>query len=160
MKTKEQIQAKLKEMGYNAKMVSVSVRHSSVTVTVRNASINPTVIENAVKGFEQISRCEASGEILSGGNTFVGVAVSEEVEKIWAGQFMLQVEEAISKMTDDRTGVTIFGNYVLFMQYPGCYSVSYFDADGSGSRVGFNAYYSAKGISLAIYRHTMDMEQA
>lgn len=68
------IRAALKIAGYNARKVTVREPHyGSVTVTIRDASVRISAVKEIAKGFEKIHRCEASGETLLGGNTYVDV---------------------------------------------------------------------------------------
>jgi hypothetical protein len=74
---KAEIQAKLKEMSLNARMVSVSTRRGGsedvFVLQIRDAQVDAEAVKAMAKSFEQIDRDAASGEILGGGNTFVWV---------------------------------------------------------------------------------------
>ena len=77
----------LKSKGYNRTKVSVKHEYCGYSdryiVTVKDASIPLKDIETLVKKFESIDRDEATGEILSGGNTYIHVNYSEKaVEKV------------------------------------------------------------------------------
>lgn len=75
--TKSAIQAKLNEMGLNARKVSVSTRRGGYedvfVLQIRDTQVDAQAVKAMAKSFEQIDRDAASGEILSGGNTFVWV---------------------------------------------------------------------------------------
>ena len=68
------IRANLKAAGYNQKRVSVRSNSysmgSSVRVEVKDPTADFKLIERIAKGEESYSRCEASGEILSGALSF------------------------------------------------------------------------------------------
>ena len=67
----------LKKAGYKLRDFSIRSRdcgYSDETrIHVKNLSIKTKEIENLVKGFEEVERDEYSGEILSGGNTYIFV---------------------------------------------------------------------------------------
>lgn len=81
--TAKQIRSDLKsQLGLNSRQVSVKKTPGGA---VRVKILVPTVSIDAVKKiacrYERVSHCEATGEILSGGNTFVFVLYAEEVIK-------------------------------------------------------------------------------
>jgi hypothetical protein len=69
----DQLRAALKQAGFNTRRVSVRADHSTLQVTIRDASISLTQIEAIAGPFESIRRCEATGEILQGGNRYVDI---------------------------------------------------------------------------------------
>lgn len=75
--TKAALVAKIKSLGFNSRQVSVSTERLSLdeafNVTIRDEKVDKAVIKEAVKEFESIDRDHSSGEILSGGNTYVTV---------------------------------------------------------------------------------------
>jgi hypothetical protein len=78
----DKIRADLKRAGIPHKSVSVRMPHwGSVHVTIRDASISISTIKTIANAYECIRRDDASGEILSGGNTFVDVDYDGEVLK-------------------------------------------------------------------------------
>lgn len=85
MKDSKEIRQQLKnELGFNAKQVSVRVqRHGTITFTIRDTQItfeDVLRVREFAKQFESIRRCEITHEILSGGNTFVYVETTDEVD--------------------------------------------------------------------------------
>ncbi len=81
--------------GIPARSVSVRSDGNSVDVTIKDAAVGSDKIRAIAGQFEKIDRCPASGEILSGGNTYVStkhdwqlVAV---VEKYVAGMFAAEI---------------------------------------------------------------------
>lgn len=78
----DNIRAALKTAGFKSRQVTVKMPHyGSVTVTIRDASVRLDAVKAVAMPFERISRCEASGEILSGGNTFVRVEYLDAIVK-------------------------------------------------------------------------------
>lgn len=71
--TGKEVKAILKAAGIDSRKVSVRVTPSSYNVTLKSWSISRSEVEKALKHLEEIRRCEATGEILSGCNTFVFV---------------------------------------------------------------------------------------
>ena len=158
METKKQIVAKLKEAGFNSRQVSVRNRpggyESSFVLTIRDAAVNPETIEAIAAKFERIDR-DQFGDILAGGNTYVNVSVDESIEKIWAAAYTEQVQKAIDQLQNESQGVNILEQYYVFLYRPGMYSLSCFDNEGGSTRIGYNCYYSAEGMAIAIAKHKM-----
>ena len=78
--TAKEVRKTIKKLGYSAKQVSVRKDGGSVKVNIKalEASKNIDKIEAAVKVFEHYRTDDFSGEILSGGNTFVFVGIDWE----------------------------------------------------------------------------------
>jgi hypothetical protein len=73
----DNLRAALKKAGFTARQVSVRYPHSTLHVTIRDAHVSLSRIEQIAGQFESVSRDHATGEILSGGNTFVQVAYAD-----------------------------------------------------------------------------------
>ena len=77
------IRATLKNNGWNARAISVREGRGglsrSFTLTIRKRGISKKAVEAVAKTFDDIDRDERSGEILSGGNTFVFVEIDRKV---------------------------------------------------------------------------------
>lgn len=123
MKNSNEIQSLLKSrLGYNRTQVSVSAKHSCITFTVRKKDVDFKKVEEFGNQFENIYRCEATGEILSGGNTFVDVRFSEEVKNEIKQDFIEVCEKAITELEtieSDNQGVDIKGTEYTIFKY-GC----------------------------------------
>ena len=74
-----EIRNQLKTLGYGARDVSVRSDHSSIDVTIRRNGLNVKAIRDIANSAEKIDRCAYSGEILSGGNTYVFIRFSDDV---------------------------------------------------------------------------------
>ena len=61
------------------KGVTVRKDGSALSFTIREVGVSIAAVEKVAGSFESISRCEASGEILCGGNTFVDVDFGPKV---------------------------------------------------------------------------------
>lgn len=95
----DKIRTALKTAGFNSRKVTVKEPHwGSVKVTIRDASIGIGAVKAVAGAFENVRRCQTTGEILCGGNTYVDVSYHESVtailateieERILAGRFTL-----------------------------------------------------------------------
>lgn len=65
------IRKELKEHGYNNRRVGVSYDGYAIRLKIKELAIDKKEIENIAMKYENYSRDERTGEILSGGNTFV-----------------------------------------------------------------------------------------
>lgn len=65
------IRKELKEHGYNNRRVGVSYDGYAIRLNIKELAIDKKEIENIAMKYENYSRDERTGEILSGGNTFV-----------------------------------------------------------------------------------------
>jgi len=79
------IRAALKDAGFDLKKISVRVRIAgysvAVDISLKDIAISTADIEAAVAKFEKIDYCQHSGEILSGGNTFINVNYDFDVRQ-------------------------------------------------------------------------------
>ena len=80
------IKKALKKEGFGAREVSVKTTNSGFRVTIRNLAANFQKIAEIANAAESISRCEITGDILSGGNTFVRVMFSDDALRPWRAQ--------------------------------------------------------------------------
>jgi len=81
MNEAKEIRNELKKQGWNVRQVSVRRSKCSIDVTIKDAKVPLSVVESIAKKHEVINRCEYSGDILSGANTFVRVDYADEVIK-------------------------------------------------------------------------------
>jgi hypothetical protein len=77
----DRLRAALKAAGFNARHVSVRHDHSTLRVTIRDASVSLTQVEAIAGPFESVRRCEATGEILLGGNCYVDCRYDPDLVK-------------------------------------------------------------------------------
>ena len=106
MNTKEQaaaIRAEYKrKYGWTARDISVRIdlysMGSSIDVRIKNPSVNFEVAKQIAKGAESISRCEISGEILSGGNRYVSVSYSHEAADVIKARYADVLNDAAAKL--------------------------------------------------------------
>ncbi|WP_436890275.1 hypothetical protein [Mammaliicoccus sciuri] len=62
-----------KELGYTNRQISVKNNWSSIDVVIKDESVDREAVEKIAYPLEEVDRCEITGEILAGGNTFVFV---------------------------------------------------------------------------------------
>ena len=72
----QQVRAELKALGINNKQVSVTSKHGDLQCEIKDLTVSKAVVEEIAKKHESIQRCEYTGEILCGGNTYVSVDFS------------------------------------------------------------------------------------
>ena len=75
----QKLRVALKSAGFNARQVTVRYPHNTLCVTIRDASVSLTKVSAIAGAFEAVSRDHKTGEILSGGNTFVRVEYADVV---------------------------------------------------------------------------------
>lgn len=89
------IRAALKAKGWSSRLVSVKAESysmgSSINVTVKVPHIPLSVVAAIANEHEDIRRCEASGEILSGGNRFIHVKRDSEQFRAYADALAAQL---------------------------------------------------------------------
>jgi hypothetical protein len=81
MITANQAKKLLKEAGINTKSIRAKADYSSLNVWIKDPTIDAEAVEKVLNKFESIRRCEATGEILSGGNYFVFVQYDSEADE-------------------------------------------------------------------------------
>lgn len=72
------VKTALKDAGIDTKLISV-VYHSysmgsSIKITLKSFEIDRDAVEKVAQAYEDIRKCEATGEILGGGNQYVQVS--------------------------------------------------------------------------------------
>lgn len=114
------IRAAFKAKGWNSRQISVRTDYysmgSSINVEIKDAAIPYYEAEAIAEGKERIDRCELTGEILSGGNRFVHVTMSNTARLAKGARFMPAVEQAWARFqpeTSDRTLHEIVPGFLL-----------------------------------------------
>jgi hypothetical protein len=100
------LRAALKSAGFNARRVSVRHDHSTLRVTVRDPSASLTQVKAIAAPFESVRHCQVTGEILSGGNTFLSCEYSDALVE--------PIKVAIAKVLDAAPQdemVTVIGDF-------------------------------------------------
>ena len=76
----KELRSKLKEIGYNRNMVSVTSDYDSINVTVKSIEVDFKKVEKLANSYESFRTDERTGEILCGGNTFVFVSYDYKLD--------------------------------------------------------------------------------
>lgn len=88
-----------KAKGWTSRQISVRsapcTYSSSIDITIKDPTIPMGPVKKIAAEFESIRRCEASGEILGGGNTFVSVEYSREAREQMAAKFVEKIKAAV-----------------------------------------------------------------
>lgn len=100
------LRAALKAAGFNARRVTVRASHGSLYVSIRDAAASLSAVEAIANRFSVVHRCEMTGDILDGGNTFVNVAYTDELVAPVKAAILAVLEPA---PTDER--VTVLGDF-------------------------------------------------
>lgn len=77
------VRTEIKNLGLSRNDVSVNVDVYAVRVQAKHENVNLKLVEDTLSKFESYERDEATGEILSGGNTFVLVKDMNGRSKNW-----------------------------------------------------------------------------
>lgn len=74
--------------GYNSRQVSVKFSGvSGINFMIKDENVSIETIQKFANGYEKIDRCHVSGEVLQGGNTFVFVEYSENVQRFFIEKY-------------------------------------------------------------------------
>jgi hypothetical protein len=97
------IRAEYKRLGWTPRMVSVRSEYfsggSSIRVLVKDPEVDFAEAERVLKAEERIRRCETTGEILSGGNTYTSIEHSPECRAALAIPILPAVRRAWNELT-------------------------------------------------------------
>jgi hypothetical protein len=97
-----QLRQQFKRRGYNSRDISIRMEQYSLGSTIHIEIKTPKLPLPAVKAIckqaEHVRYCEASGEILSGGNRFVEIHRSRELSEILARRHVQAVENALDEL--------------------------------------------------------------
>ena len=150
MLTKEKasvIRKGLKAHGWNARQVSVRSPHGSLYITIKDAAVPKSVVERIAQQFETIHRCDYSGEILSGGNTFVFVDYSSEA-------LDPTIARILAAASDEPGRVVDFGGWSLCRENqswnPGCREYRFWNGADDNGQVCMNLNCAAQRMAEAM----------
>lgn len=106
-----------KELGLTNRQVSVRSDYNSVSVTVKAPGVPFNKVREIANRVRRVRYCEASGEPLLGGNTYVNVSVSPDV--VAAEIERLHLVDVLSAM-DDGVLMDIPGTDTTLAYTKGC----------------------------------------
>lgn len=141
----------LKKAGYTTKDVSVTNSNGNVNVVCKSikACADIEKIEAIAKNQESIGRCEITGEVLCGGNTFVFVEMKYKFVKEIVSIYSNEIDSAITSADKDPgLMVTVYG--VTFWKDSTRWN-AYCIEDGieNASSYGYTAEHLKKVIAVA-----------
>lgn len=106
----KELRSKLKEIGYNRNMVSVTSDYDSINVTVKSIEVDFKKVEKLANSYESFRTDERTGEILLGGNTYVNVKYSDTLKDELKNKYMSKAEEIANIKTSGNYSECIFEN--------------------------------------------------
>jgi hypothetical protein len=153
-----EIRKRLKAKGWGPKQISVtSSRSSSVRVEIKDLTIDPDYVDGLTNDLERVSRCERTGEILSGGNLFISVSLDYfSIEKARETDLYREVSEAvnrtISEIEKDGTGKNVFPSVSIFKERH-YFQIHQWDNPHRYSGKTFNRHELVRALYLARLRN-------
>ena len=166
MDRKQAITADLKALGYNSTQVSVRRENcgysSSYTLTIRHPDVNRAKVVEIEKKHESVSICQASGEVLMGGNTYIDVSLTEEVRKAWTAKYLPWAQAALARIESGEvkaghgTRIDDKERFIVFAYQEGVKRYKVWDEKKSGSLGGWLHwdFTSAEDIALEMFYAT------
>ena len=119
-KKAEELKKALKNHGYNRRQVTVRSKPCTYSwafyITVRDDAVSTMKVEQIARGFEDIDRDCATGEILLGGNTYISVQRKRQKPLEVPADFKEIVGE-VMKLENDH-GLR-YGDYVIMKSHYG-----------------------------------------
>lgn len=95
-----------KRYGWTGRQVSIRTDNyslgSSIRVEIKDGSIPLPLVTELAEDHESIRRCEITGDILSGGNRYVSVNLSEAARDVKARRYLDAVQEACDQVDEWR----------------------------------------------------------
>jgi hypothetical protein len=125
-----------KSHGWSSRQVSVRAEYfsmgSSIDVTVKDPTIPLPVVKAIAEGAESIRRCEASGEILSGGNRYVSVKYSHEAQQTIGARYMESVQRAVDAVTPGSSRLESIEDTGFLVGRPNAWLLTLWGPDSAG----------------------------
>ena len=95
------IRETLKRLGWSNRAVSVRADYfsmgSAIRVEVKRADVPLNIVRAIARSFERISRCEYSGEILSGGNMYISCRYNRTVAETHGRPWVDPLQKVIAQ---------------------------------------------------------------
>ena len=171
-----------KQLGVTSRQVSVRSRNSgydeAIDIEIKDLTVNKMKVEEIASRYEYIRRCEYSGEILAGGNTYVFVTL-DYVALSEAKEELLEVAKKIIDDNKDllgkNEGKTIAENGELEIIYSplnghnaelGLYRREEVNEEGIGTfwvlhnierRAAYNEHVLAEALAIFKYQYNFNI---
>ena len=156
------IRSELKKQG----LKNVSVRSSncgysdSINITIKDLTVNKKQVEEIANQFESIRRCEYSGEILQGCNTYIIVEYDYMVLSNARDEFLPQALKIINEFKDQKSYLHEIAkndeSRLLYDPSVNLVHISYNDNRYSRRHVAYNEYDIARSLCLYHYCKNFD----
>ena len=147
----QEVAAKLKAIGITNKQVSCRSDYNSINCRIKDLSIDPEVVERIAYEYEKIDRCEYSGEILAGGNTYVFVTYDYDTEREHSkSEKFQQLKSKIKQKLDEVSGnrcADIYGAAAYYAQN-GALVLSWEKANGSNE---YEGMHNLESLTWSVY---------
>ena len=102
-----QLRGALKRRGWSSRQVSVRAKYfalgSSIDVEIKDPGVRLKTVEAIASEHEHIDRCEITGEILGGGNTYLHVRYSSDALNIIGRRYADAVQRAVNAIPEGDT---------------------------------------------------------
>jgi len=169
-----------KQLGVTSRQVSVRSRNSgydeAIDVTIKDLKVNKAKVEAIASKYEYIRRCEYSGEILAGGNTYVFVRLDYDALSKAKEELLEVAREIINNNKDllgTNEGKTIAENGELEIIYSplnghdaelGLYRREEVNEEGIGTfwalhnierRAAYNEHVLAEALAIFKYQYNI-----
>lgn len=146
----KELRSKLKELGYNRNMVSVTSDYDSMHITVKAIDVDFKKVAELANSYEKLDRDEMTGEILQGGNTYVYIDYSETLMGSLENKYMSKAQEIFEAIqnSNDLENIFIKDGVHAFL---GDFQMIWFrvpQADGSFKR--YKCYNCEEGIAKVL----------
>lgn len=118
MPTANEVKKLLKASGINTKLMRVRCKLGSIHIDALSHDVNIDQIKEILKPFEDIGRCEYTGEILCGGNKFVLVQYSCDItdDEIKIAQPL--IEQRLHWGKSQHHSIVYHASAMFFKTYP------------------------------------------
>lgn len=142
------IRQRLKSLGYSSKQISVTSKNA-INITIKDLTIELEKIKQIGDKYREVDYCQASGEILSGGNTFVFTQYSWESERqaMESDAFKDWFKQCESVFEAQEIGIGLsVGNYTVHKMHNW-----FFQLWDEINRNWLHAHCSKKAIAFGLY---------
>ena len=148
------IRKQLKAMGYNARQVSVRgsrcTYSSSIDVTIKDASVPLPAVKAVVDQYTAVRRCEVSGDILGGGNTYTSVDYAHDIVTAKAEQIEPQLSDEPGRDVVVE-GVRVTRDNDPNRPYDTSYTLAAEHADLNDCERWYDKQSAARGVAIALF---------
>lgn len=103
----KELRSKLKELGYNRTMVSVTSDYNSMQINIKSIEVDFKKVAELANNYKKI-RTDHSGDILQGGNIFVSIDYAESLMESLENKYMSKAQETFEAIQNSNELENIF----------------------------------------------------